>query len=336
MNYNTIIVQKNGTENYKYELLIRSAGGAIYNPVVVDGMELKQERRGEPSSLVFTVIKDDNISFDHGSQVQLKVNDKPIFMGWVFVKTRDKKQHIKVTAYDQLRYLKNKDTYMYTNKKASDVIKFLANKFNLKCGNIADTGFTINQRIESNATLFDMIQNALDVTLVQTGNLYCLYDDFGKLSLKNIKDMNCDITIDAETAENFDYTSTIDSNTYNKVKLVRENRDKSKLEVFEANDYVNQGNWGTLQYFDTIQEGVNGQSRADMILNVCNRIQRSLTVKGCFGDLSVRAGCFIPVTLNLGDKIIDNKNLMCERVVHHFNNDHHTMDLTLIGNKWLY
>lgn len=335
MNYDQIVVQKDSTESYKYELLIRASGG-IYKPVVVDGMELTHERKGEPSSLVFTVVKDDNIAFEHGNQVQLKINDEPVFMGWVFIKSRDKQHHIKVTAYDQLRYLKNKDTYMYTNKKASDVIKFLANKFNLKCGNIVDTGYTINQRIESNTTLFDMIQNALDITLVQTGKLYCLYDDFGKLTLQNIANMKCNIVIDAETAENFDYTSTIDNNTYNKVKLVRENKDKSKLEVFEANNYIHQGDWGILQFFDIIQEGVNGQSRADMILDVCNRVQRNLTVKGCFGDLSVRAGCFIPVTLNLGDKIIDNKNLLCERVVHHFRNDHHTMDLVLIGNKWLY
>lgn len=336
MNYNEIIVGKDlTTQNYKYELLIRAAGG-IYQPVILDGIELTQERKGAPSSLVFTVIKDDNIAFEHGNQVQLKVNDQPVFMGWVFIKSRDKQHHIKVTAYDQLRYLKNKDTYMYTNKTASEVIKHLASMFNLKTGSIANTGYTIGSRIESNTTLFDMIQNALDVTLVQTGELFCLYDDFGKLTLKNIKDMKCNITIDAETAENFDYTSTIDNNTYNQIKLVRENKDKSKLEVFIERDNNNIGNWGVLQFFDTIQEGVNGGARAKMILDVCNRVQRSLTVKGCFGDLSVRAGCFIPVTLNLGDKIIDNKRLLCERVVHHFKNDHHTMDLAVIGNKFLY
>ena len=53
---------------------------------------------------------------------------------------------------------------------------------------------------------------------------YCLYDDFGKLTLKNIESMKLDLLVDSETAENYDYTSSIDSNTYNKVKLFYDNK----------------------------------------------------------------------------------------------------------------
>ena len=62
----------------------------------------------------------------------------------------------------------------------------IAKDFNLQCGEIADTGFVIDYRVEDSITLFDTIQNALDLTLINQ-KLYVLYDDFGKLTLKNIE-----------------------------------------------------------------------------------------------------------------------------------------------------
>lgn len=317
-----------------YELLIRSASG-IYSPILIDDITLEQERKGAPSKLTFTVVKDDTVSFAHGNQVQLKVNDVGVFMGFVFDKSRDKKQHIKVTAYDQLRYFKNKFSYVFTNKKASDIIRTVAKDFGLQVGKIEDTGCVIPKRIEKDKTLFDIVQNALDVTLVQTGKLFVLYDNFGKLELKNFEKMEVGLSVDSETAQDFDYSSSIDG-AYNKVLLVRENKKTNKREVFESDGDTNIAEWGLLLYYDTVQEGVDGQTRANQICDIKNRVQRDLTVKGCFGDTSVRAGSSVKVRLHIGDKIIDNKRLLCERVTHYFRNDYHTMDLTLMGNNFLY
>ena len=48
--------------------------------------------------------------------LNLLVNGKTVFYGFVFTKQRDKTNGggvIRCTAYDQIRYLKNKDTYVY-------------------------------------------------------------------------------------------------------------------------------------------------------------------------------------------------------------------------------
>ena len=42
-----------------------------------------------------------------------------------------------------------------------------------------------------------MIQNALDETLTNTGRLYVLYDDVGKLCLRDINKMKLDLVVDA-------------------------------------------------------------------------------------------------------------------------------------------
>ncbi|MFR8334419.1 MAG: hypothetical protein ACLU9S_20410 [Oscillospiraceae bacterium] len=72
---------------------------------------------------------------------------------------------IQITVYDQLYYLKNKDTYVYSGKTATAVLRMIAEDFQLNVGSLEDTGYVIGSRVEDNHTLFDIIQNALDETL---------------------------------------------------------------------------------------------------------------------------------------------------------------------------
>lgn len=102
-----------------------------------------------------------------------------MFYGFVFKKKRDKGGTIDVVAYDQLRYLKNKDTITEEGLKASDLLKRIATDFRLNLGTVEDTGYTLETIVEENQTLFDMIQSALDETLMNTKQLYVLYDDAG-------------------------------------------------------------------------------------------------------------------------------------------------------------
>lgn len=314
------------------QLLISGAGGKAFEPIVCGEITWETVRKGAPSKLSFTVVKDGNISFQEGAKVQLKINDNPVFIGFIFTKERSKDQMIKCTAYDQLRYLKNKDTYVYTNKTASEVLKMVASDFGLNLGEVADTGFKIAQRDEDNQTLFDIVLNALDLTLDATGKVYVLYDDFGKISLKNIEDMKLPPLIDADTAEDFDYASSIDKDTYNQVKVVKEDSETGKRKLFVAKDNNHIKTWGVLQYFTAVNEGTNPQSLVNTILEAKNRKTRTLAVKNALGVLNVRAGCSLPVSLDLGD-ILVNDYLMCEKVTHRFTSDHHFMDIEFYNLK---
>ena len=48
--------------------------------------------------------------------MSFRFNGANVFYGYVFKKSRSDNRLIKVTAYDQLRYFKNKDTISYVNK----------------------------------------------------------------------------------------------------------------------------------------------------------------------------------------------------------------------------
>lgn len=310
------------------ELLIQNKN-TIYYPAVLDDVEVATERSGSAGKLTCKFMADSNLNISEGNAIRLKVDSKNVFYGFIFTIKRSESDTISVTAYDQLRYLKNKDTYVYT-KTAAELIKTIASDFNLQCGSIADTGYTIPSRVEDKQTLFDIIQNALYYTLSNTGKMYILYDDFGKLTLKSLEDMKVNILIDAETAQTYDYSSTIDTNTYNQIKLVYDNKDTGKREVYITKDSSHINEWGLLQYFDTLQKGENGKSKADSLLKLYNAKTKSLTIKDAFGDTRVRAGSLVVVQLNLGDMKLQNYMLV-ESCTHTFKESEHHMTLKLRG-----
>ena len=315
------------------ELLI-SHNGKLYQPIVEEGIQWTTERSGSPSTLKFTVVKDQEISFQEGDAVRMKVDGKNVFYGFVFKKKRNKEHHIEVTAYDQLRYLKNKDTYVYEVKTASQIIQMIANDFNLNLGTIEPTKVVIPSRVEDNQSLFDIIQNALDLELQHGGEMYCLYDDFGKLTLKNIASMKLDLLINEEAAEDFDYTSSIDDQTYNRIKLTYDNEEAGEREIYIAKDSANENQWGVLQYYEKLQKGENGKTKAEALLKLYNKKTRNLKVNNCFGDVRCRAGTMVIVQLYLGDISVSNY-LLVEKATHTFKNDQHLMSLNLRGGEFI-
>lgn len=315
------------------ELLIQH-GQKVFIPAVQEGITWSTERKGCPGQLTFKVIKDSTLTITEGDAVRLRVNGANVFYGFIFKMKRDKEQIIQVTAYDQLRYFKNKDTYVYENKTASELIQMICSDFQMQTGTLEDTEFKIASRVEENTSLFDMIQNALDLTLQNQKYMYVMYDDFGKVTLKGLDNMRLNLLIDEETGENFDYTSSIDDQTYNKVKLTYDNEDTGTREVYIAQDSSNMNQWGVLQHFDTLQKGENGQAKADALLSLYNKKTRNLTIKNAFGDVRVRAGSMVVVILDLGD--IKVKNLMLvEKCKHEFKESMHFMNLTLRGGEFI-
>lgn len=322
------------------ELLVgNETGSKVYQPAVEEGIEWSTERKDTPGKLTFKVLKDDILDFSEGSPVRMRVDNDNVFFGFVFKQQRDKDRIITVTAYDQLRYLKNKDTKVYEDKTASEFIRMLANDYSLNVGTLENTIYTIESRVEENASLFEMISNALDLTLTNTGEMYVLYDDFGKLTLKHLSSMYVGVPgaylmIDEETGQNFDYTSSIDDNTYNKIKLTYDNEDSGYREVYVAQDSSNINKWGILQYYDTLQKGENGQAKANALLKLYNKKTRNLKITKAIGDNRVRAGSMVVINLDLGDVKLKNWMLV-EKCTHTYKENEHWMDLTLRGGEFV-
>jgi len=265
------------------------------------------------------------IAFGEGDFVSLIVNGTGIFKGRIFSRNRTKDQIITVTAYDQIRYLQNKKTYEYANKKVGDIVKMIADDFKLTTGILEDTGYVISKRREEDETLIDIILNAVDITAINTKELYVLFDDFGELSLRNIKNMFIPLCIsDDGTIIDFNYKTDIDSDTYNLVKLYRDNEKTKKRDVYQAYDSATQEKWGVLQYYENLPEIYNdaqAKSIAENILRQKNRLRKTMSVE-CIGagqgEEKIRGGSVVVVDVNdVGENAVFNTYVV-ENCTHTF------------------
>jgi hypothetical protein len=132
-----------------------------------------------------------------------------------------------------------------------------------------------------------------------------------------------------DSAENFDYSRSIDDETYNSIILYYKD-DNNKISIYTASSQSNIQQWGVLRYFEEVKNPTIAQNKANSLLKLYNRKTRELKITGAFGSPEVRGGTLIPVKLNLGD-VKTNNYMLVEKVTHIFEHDHYTMDLTLEG-----
>ena len=123
------------------EITIQNNNNQMQNPIIEGDVVWETTRRGSPSSLKFTTVKDETLNFHEGNPVSFRFNGQNVFYGYVFSKSRSDSLLIDVTCYDQLRYLKNKDTISYENKTYADLVKLLAADYGLTVGTLADTKY---------------------------------------------------------------------------------------------------------------------------------------------------------------------------------------------------
>lgn len=309
-------------------------GMTMYEPVIVSDVVWTTSRKGEAGKLEFTILKDSTIQFEEGNVVKMAVDGTDLFYGFVFQKGGSKDGLINVMAYDQIRHLKNKDTYVYNDKTASQFLKMVATDYGLTLGTVEDTRFVIPSRVEENSTLLDMIQTALEITLSNSRIMYVLFDQAGKLTLKSLNNMRIGALMDADTIEDYDYSTSIDKETFNRVKLLHEDKETGNRTIYIAEDRnVNMKKWGTLQLFETLNEATNAQHKANTLLTLYNAKSRNLTIKNQLGDLRIRAGSLPIIKLQLEDMRIDGYMLV-ERCKHVFKHGEHFMDLTLRGGEF--
>ncbi|ERT61251.1 phage tail tip lysozyme [Megasphaera vaginalis (ex Srinivasan et al. 2021)] len=319
--------------NITYQLTIRNKN----NEYIVDPLDEVTLTRGidcTPAKLQFKVMKDDILDFTEGNHCTFSVNGTPVFAGYVFTKARDKDEKISVTAYDQLRYFKNKDCYVYYDKTATEVLKMIVDDFKLTVGELADTQYKITKRIEKDKSLTDIMNVALYLTTNGTPKhtIYQLYDDGGKLTLKSEEDMKLDLLIDADVMENFTCNSSIDKDTFDYIKVVRNVPDGKTKKLMRTGVIVDEDHvkeWGRLQQLYMPDDKVtNAMDLAINMIKLKNRKTRELRLKSVLGDIRVRGGSVVYVKYNFGDLALDGY-VFVESVTHNFLNGLHLMDLDL-------
>lgn len=316
------------------ELLLDDKQGNVWDiSAIVSDVNWKTSRIGKPGSLEFTLIKgglyeQKAFTYANGDIVRFCYNGADIFYGYIFTIDGGKAETVKITAYDQIRYLMASDTYVFTGVTAADVIKRIADDFSLKLGTIATPSYVIPTMSEDGETLLDIIDKALTLTLINSGVNYVFYDDFGELALRNVEDMLVDVVIgDGSGMYDYNYKQSIDQDTYNRIKLYKDNKDTGKREVYQAQDSATQARWGVLQLYQSVNENMNAAQINELLSTLSalkNRETRTLKVDA-IGDASIRAGCYVPLVIEEQDI---NQSFLIDSCTHSFAGDH-TMSLEL-------
>jgi len=308
-----------------------------YTPIIAENITLESTRIGTPGKLTFRGIKDEIIGvrgFHEGDNVRLTLDGTILFAGFVFTKRRSYGGVITVTAYDQIRYLKNRDTYAYEDITASDLLLQIAGDWGLETGNIENTGYILPARIENGRPLLDMLQTALDLTEEQTGERFVLYDDAGRLSLSRAENMQLDTLIHEGSIGDFDYSSTIDRDAYAAVRLFRQGAGEGETVFFESRREDLQRRFGALRHYARLTEDTDGQKTAEALMRKLGRKTRRLRILDAAGDLRVRGGSMLPVQLYVGDLNL-GQMFHAERVIHRFSEGSHLMELILTGGDFV-
>lgn len=328
-----------------FELAITS-GNKKMIPAVVDGIDVEWSRQGTPGQMTFTVLKDSMLSFNEGDCATLRVDGYDVFWGYIVKKSRDKEQQIQVTCLDQLFYLaQNQSVCLIEKESVWDVMQRCKKEIGLQLGKPSSRSpYKIpKHRIDSATSYLDILQTALDITLAYSGEMFVIYDDFGRLTLRHIDEMKTNskgeaLLIDQNNAENFDYETSIE-NSYNEITLWQSDGSTAgEGKIFEAaheKSSANQKKWGRLNYFEILDKDTSKESaklKAKQLLELHNQVKRKLSVKGVFSAPFIRGGSSVLVSLTLGDLVV-KQWFMVESVKHHFANDHSTMDMDLRSSK---
>ncbi|ETT47052.1 phage protein [Paenibacillus sp. FSL R7-269] len=316
------------------ELIIINKEGAIWNIAgIVTDITWKTTRTGKPATLELTLVdsgiyQHKKFAISNGDIVQFRRDGVDVFYGFVFSIDTGANQEIKLTAYDQIRYLLGNGSYVLQDVTASEVISTIAKDRGLRLGLLEPAEYKIPSLIEDGKKLLDIIMGAVGSELQYKGQLMAFYDDYGKLTLRSPQSMLLNVILGAgHYLYDYSLKRSIDDNTYNTILLYQDNEKTGKREFYPVTDKENVKRWGILHLYQKADDNANAaqiQEKADNLLKQHNREKVSLSVQA-IGDIRVRAGNFIYVLLDE----FQTQLFLVDQCSHKISGGEHTMSLDI-------
>ena len=301
---------------------------------IVSDIQVETTLLDQPGKLTFTLQAGLKETFFEGSNVTLQVGGLKVFDGYLFEKKLNEKLVLQCICYDRLRYLNNMDTYVFENKTVDEIFTTICTEQELPFKVVNGSSLATSSILHDNKSLYSMIQRAIDEVLVYTNKYLMVRDNAGVLELIDIEGLLSNILIgDESLLKGFNFTSSIDRDTYNYIKLVQENKEAQVRNKYIVMDGDNVGKWGRLQYFEKMDEDVNEaqiKEKAEQLLKLYNRKTKTLKMS-CLGDFKLSAG--VGVMVSIAGLATENVARMhaafASRVSHKISKNKHEMEVDL-------
>ncbi|WP_019908289.1 XkdQ/YqbQ family protein [Paenibacillus sp. HW567] len=316
------------------ELLVKNKEGRIWDiSGIATDITWKTSRSGKPSTLDLTLVdsgiyQHPKFGISNGDIIQFSKDGINVFYGFVFSIDTGIDQEIKLTAYDQIRYLLGNGSYVLQNVTVSELIQKIAKDYGLQTGVLDAAKYKIPSLIEDDKKLLDIIMGAIGSELQYKGQLMAFYDDFGKLTLRSSENMLLNVILGAgHYLYDYSLKRSIDEETYNTIFLYKDNEQSGKRDIYPVSDKENVERWGLLHLYQKADDKANAaqiQEKANNLLKMHNREKLSLSVQA-IGDMRVRAGNFIYVLLDE----FDTQLFLVDQCSHKISGGEHTMSLDI-------
>ena len=307
--------------------------GATYDMSELVGKVTWGGRKGSAARYVTVTLLDDDgwkharsgIDVTRGNQCAFYWEGKELFRGILMQQKQSEKKTMSVKAYDNGIYLaNNKDTFNYTNKKASEIFVDICNRFQLPYTTVADTGYVIPELPKPKTTALDAILDALSLTFKATGIRYYVVSSGGKLSLIRRRENLLQWVIETGVnLESYDYSVSIEK-IKTRIKLLS----KEDTVVAEAANAELEKLIGVFQDIDKPDDNMEQANITDMVkamLDEQSLPDKSLSISA-LGLPDVISGIGVFVTIK---ELGISKSFYIDEDTHTFEGNHHMMKLKL-------
>lgn len=327
--------------------------GIVYDIISLAGdIQYQTQLGGQPGKLTFSVQQDPNniLEMVCGSIILFSVDGVGVFKGYIFTMGTDATGVYKITAYDQMRYLKNEEVYTTSDMTASQIFERICKDVypglrvstsgdtyrppSLPYKVITPTTFVVPAYFHDRKTLYSIIEYGIDRTNIDEGEKpvadrkhYYIKDKFGVLQFTELGQGLTNLIVgERSLLTSYQYEISIDKNTYNSVVIVRDNETTGKRDVWSAIDSGTQKQWGKLQMVQEADKGANEAQiakKAEDLLRLRNRETKTmkLTALGVPELVAGRGFRFELEKLGIG------QNMWITSATHNYEKDYHTMSL---------
>lgn len=259
----------------KLELYLQNSNsGTVYDiSNIATDIQVTQTLDGEAGKLTATLKKDPNnlLQIANGSIISFIVDNKGFFFGYVFKISTDDSGDYKITCYDQLRYMKYSDVLATSGLTASDIFAKICQDYGLRYQIKVPTSYVPEAYLHDNKTLYAIVKRGKDLASLNDNAQYFIRDDFGTLVWSELSYEKTNVQLGEGSAlTGYDYEKSIDGDTYNQIKLYRDETTKQttskgstktvktgKRQVWLVKDSDNIKRWGTLQFLKKVDDNLN-------------------------------------------------------------------------------
>ena len=290
-------------------------------------------RRGASArSIQVDFLDDDGHNHDRseldvfeGHQCIFYWKNEELFRGMFINQRQSGRKILTAKAFDNLFYLaNNKDTFNFTNTKASKIFKNCCELYGIPFNGVADTGYRIPELPKPNTTAWDVIADALSLTFKSTGIRYYPLSKGGRVSLLERRQNILQWVVETGVnLEDYSYGKSIER-IKTRIKLLS----KEGTVIAEARDAELEKKIGTFQDVVRVDDTMNAGQLTELVNSTLaenNKAVETFSVKG-LGQPEIITGVGVFITVNPLDI---SRSYYVESDSHTFIGNHHSMSLTL-------